>query len=207
MCLTTRNGEGFVAKEPIKCYKYYRIFRKKNVIYSSNRYVEYDFKTGMMIEAEENPVITDMGGMFTLGIGFIHAFREFDFACKKIYEGISESAFDAVRRQVIPGKDYFMNLFDDLWNNETESYCICEMEIPAGEKYYMGKFGDICARRMILKKELTLDKIECLKGVRDRLAEVVDGPPKGMISKGIMVEIEALDEMIDKGVKNKEKGE
>ena len=41
---------------------------------------------------------------------------------------------------------------------ELSALSLCEMEIPAGERYWIGENGDICAHRMILKKKFKLTK-------------------------------------------------
>lgn len=49
------------------------------------------------------------------------------------------------------------NYLDTLLN-EFKSLVVYKMEIPAGERYWLGYNKDICAKRMVLVKELKLDR-------------------------------------------------
>ena len=170
MCLTTKNKEGLVSDEAIKCYKVYLKGEEDGVIKSLVQGTEYCVKEGDVIEAEGRECM-DMKdyetGPWTLGEGYIHAFR--------------------TRYGILPALSWNYGAIKAIMNNEgyltqaerstierlldillctIDSVILYEMEIPVGERYWIGVAGDICAKKMILAKEFKITK-------RSKLLELI----------------------------------
>lgn len=91
-------------------------------------------------------------------------------------------------------------LIEKSWDECGEFQCICEMEIPEGEGFYKGIEGDICARRMVLKKEMRLDKLGYLKMMlrswQNTISDYANCYCEGMINKLKREVITVLEGMI-----------
>lgn len=155
MCLYTNNKEGMIAKEPITCYKVYRKGKYGDML-SYYKEVKYNLKEGDEVVAEGDEVIGRDGlvpGWWKIGKGFIHALY-FNFKLLEIgieqfslYRhiiGLIKKGLDAELDEAI---GELMSVLDTLY--------WCEMEIPVGERYWTGSRDEICAKRMIFKREIT----------------------------------------------------
>ena len=169
MCLYTNNKEGLVNTEPVTCY---RVYRKgaNGVFMSPFQGTRYNLKEGDEVVAQGETEFkrgSDFGGCFKLGIGFIHAVREkniifflFLSMSEQIEQIVSEIFSMSKVRSTKRIDKCLLEILAYL-----RGLALCEMEIPAGERhwveeYHTGKFSksDICARRMIFKKEFQIDK-------------------------------------------------
>lgn len=168
MCLFTKNKDGYVSDKPIVCYKIYRR-RPDGSVVSFYRSSVAHLNEGDEVVAEGvakfNQYPRDL--CFKLGEGFIHGIEEkwmtlivpvFTFG--KIGDIALKLSFTENAGQI----EYIDICLNDILKY-LKDLVLCEMEIPAGERYWIeeGRAGmmaerDICARRMIFKKEFKINK-------------------------------------------------
>ena len=60
-------------------------------------------------------------------------------------------------------KEKFKSEVDKAMSDIDPNALICEMEIPAGERYWEGVTGGICAKRMIFKRTITPTRMDFLQ--------------------------------------------
>lgn len=166
MCLITKNTEGCVSDRPKTCYKVYmRGDDGKLVSYYMRE--KYGLMEGDEILAEGKGDIEHYGVMpnvWTLGEGFIHAVER---KCYMLFVSlIVRMNNEFISARVTNSSRINMAEIDealDIIKKELDSLCLCEMEIPIGERYWMDedRFGErrtLCARKMIFKREIKLEK-------------------------------------------------
>lgn len=172
MCLTTKNKEGLVSDEPIKCYKIYQKGEEDGVIKSLVQGTEYCVKEGDVIEAEGTGDVRKKSSdtnddAWILDEGYIHAVRTrygilpiltWNYGVIKAIMD-NEGFLTQVERSNI---EHLLNVILCTM----DSVVLYEMEIPVGERYWNGVHGDICAKRMILAKEFKITK-------RSKLLELI----------------------------------
>ena len=104
-----------------------------------------------------------------LGEGYIHGVKRdhmlFDME-DQLMASIEKICYHITRFQNADLN--FLNVLLDDMLNKMNHFCLCEMEIPAGERYWIGRMRengmiDICARRMIFKREIKFNKSELLE--------------------------------------------
>ena len=160
MCLLTKNKEGIVSDEPKRCYKLYRRCSDGRMT-SFYTYKSYEMKEG-------NEIVAEGGGLMVnnqynkeswyLEEGYIHAMEEECFLLTMPFM-VSHNTASMIEKVIkCPGRDLekIDKMLDDI-KKDLEEFYICEMEIPAGERYWVGTSGDVCARRMVFKKEIKLE--------------------------------------------------
>lgn len=167
MCLFTRNKEGYVSNEPKTCYKVYLRGDDGKLIsyYVGTR---YDLKEEDEIVAEGKGDIERYGLMtntWTLGVGFIHAVER---KCYMLFVSlIVRMNSEFISARVTNSSRINMAEIDealDIIKKELDSLCLCEMEIPIGERYWRddicsnSKRRTLCARKMVFKGEIKLEK-------------------------------------------------
>lgn len=164
MCLTTKNKEGLVSDEPIKCYKIYQKGEEDGVIKSIVQGTEYCVKEGDVIEAEGTGDVRKKSSdtnddAWILDEGYIHAVRTrygilpiltWNYGVIKAIMGNEGYLMQAERSTI-------ECLLDNLLCT-INSVVLYEMEIPVGERYWIGVAGDICAKRMVLAREFKITK-------------------------------------------------
>lgn len=169
MCLYAKNKDGYVSEEPIKCYKVYRR-RSDGGMESFYRFNIVHLKEGDEVVAEGEAEFTRSpayGNYFELGRGFIHAVKE-KCITLLVPEFMCEQVQEIIRQIYTINKDHQIKCIDDSLC-EIVRYLkglhLCEMEIPAGERYWVEEYyagmlgeGDVCAQRMIFKKEFEINK-------------------------------------------------
>ena len=155
MCLITKNTKGYVSDRPKTCYK---VYMKAD----DGELVSYYMRAKCgLIEGDE--VIAEGYGNIervgtnskngSLGEGFIHALSleykllRVDLGTWLLYRDVLRILGEIVEIGLDRALDNLLRVLDGL--------CWCEMEIPAGERYWIGIDGDICAKRMIFKKDIT----------------------------------------------------
>lgn len=167
MCLRPLFGNtvGKITDEPVKCYKAYYKEKSGNLRTLVAKEV-YEGIEGDVITAKENVEPSS-----EMSIGFIHAYKEpYDFMymfglnlyAARIEDILVNPSYDLdeyVDYEEIDDKvDYLKQYIDTI--------CLCEMEIPVWERHWEGVDGDICAKRMILKKRLVYNKSDILKMIQ-----------------------------------------
>lgn len=167
MCLTTTNIQGEVSDKPIKCYKIYERLAD-GVLTSYFVRMIYKIKKGDTVVAEDTERIEDVLKGYQLHNGFIHAMREKPLLLTCLVGMYGKASklhmlmlqlLDGGNREVLEPKiDRRLNEILDI----VSSIVLCEMEIPAGEKYWLGEDGDICAKKMILGEEFKVKKSELI---------------------------------------------
>lgn len=169
MCLRPLFGDtiGEIAHKPIKCYKaYYKQESGKLQALVSKEV--YDGVEGDVVEANETVVPS-----LEMSIGFIHAYKDPDDLMYlfgvNVYAFQIEDALENPSYNLDEYVDYIkigesLKMIHQLLNKAT---CWCEMEIPAGERYWKGRDRDVCARKMVLKKKFTYNKSDILKMIQD----------------------------------------
>lgn len=174
MCLITKNKEGLVSDESVVCYKLYQnnVHRQMISPFMGER---YNLKEGDEIVAKEGPIVNRMKfKQYMLAQGFIHAVKNKEKALQ--YDLVVWKAIDFVLMCMKGQKALWRCITDSALERaleELSAVSLCEMEIPAGEKYWIGENGDICAHRMILKRKVRITKkselleLICLFGVCD----------------------------------------
>ena len=172
MCLVTKNIEGEISNEPIKCYKLYEQGVRKDEIFSPIIYACYNTKKDKVIYGEGDFTAIKKSEAFTdewyLRAGYIHAYREkyrLFYASKLLRINCHE-----VVRLMKRTWDGDVAALVDMRLGEMlemlDSYALYQMEIPAGERYWMGECCDICARKMVLKRRIKIrKKSELLKWI------------------------------------------
>ena len=183
MCLVTFNIEGEIAKAPVTCYKVY----KKGEGGAMEAYytgVKYELKEGDMVIAEgEEEIERDYTflAVHEMGRGFIHALFEEAHLLRVGSEvwSLYCSILRILRRKSNIGLDKsldgLLGLLDGLY--------WCEMEIPAGTRHWIGNKGDVCAKRMVFKKDITPRKKSELIEVMFREACSINSDPE--VIKGL----------------------
>lgn len=151
MCLRQKELDGKIAKAPIKCYRFYVRMPGSEMIKSPHQGTEYAFREGMMIEANGEQQIEMIDGAWCFGGGFIHAFKELIDAQINAY-----SICGTLMRRKGDARSSIDEIIEDC-HLIVPYVCVCEMEIPAGVEYFVGDEGDICAKKMILKREIKLE--------------------------------------------------
>lgn len=159
MCLYTNNKEGTIAKEPITCYKVYKKGEDEGMV-SYYKEVKYDLKEGDEVVAEGDEVTgrdSLVPGWWKIGKGFIHALSlnftllgigiEQSSLYRRIIKLIEKGIVKELDTELDEAIGKLMSVLDTLY--------WCEMEIPAGERYWTGNYDAICAKRMIFKREIT----------------------------------------------------
>lgn len=167
MCLCTKNKDGRISDKPIKCYKVYKK-RPDGGMESYFRADVINVKEGDEVVAQGEAKFRE--GLykrhFELGEGFIHAVEE-KWMTLLISEVTIEQINLILNKLYIKDKDIIRNIDSCLGKiiMHLMDLHLCEMEIPAGERYWVGLTypgfmtkRDICARKMIFKKEFEIDK-------------------------------------------------
>ena len=167
MCLFTGNKEGYVSDSPKTCYKVYMRGGNGKLIsyYMGTR---YDLKNGDEIVAEGKGAIERdrvMPNIWTLGEGFIHAVEK---KCYMLFVNlIVRMNSEFISARVTNSSRINMAEIDealDIIKKELDSLCLCEMEVPIGERYWTDDICSnsnrrtLCARKMIFKREIKLEK-------------------------------------------------
>lgn len=172
MCLTTKNKEGLVSEEPIKCYKIYRKGEEDGVIKSLVQSAKYCVKEGDVIEAEGRGDVRKKSSdtnddTWILDEGYIHAVRAryLIFPMLTWNYGLIKAIMDNEGYLTQVERSIIERLLDILLCT-MDSVILYEMEIPVGERYWIGVAGDICAKKMILAKEFKITK-------RSKLLELI----------------------------------
>lgn len=137
MCLETYRKEPLIAERDIKCYKTIKIVRNK--LFSP--FENYLLKVGEnTTEAEEDTIHSmyptypflepELKLLYSIGKGFLHAFTLYTDAEK-------------LARTLIGS--YHKSIFK-----------VYECFIPKGSKYYIGNYDDICSKRLVLFREISI---------------------------------------------------
>lgn len=150
MFIITPNEEGCISENPIRCFQA-RLINECNV------------KEGDLIEGKGECTIATCGvGRFILEGGFVYASSNlsavihyltwFKHKLLAIHEMITdEDGMDIYEKMLETG--YFDTFLNPVLNF-IKKYCICELEVPAGEVYWEGDYvQDVCSKRMILRKK------------------------------------------------------
>lgn len=178
MCLITKNPNGEISEQPIKCYKYYekvltpKSIESDSVVWCGHVVSPYMGELHML--DEEGAVISARGVCLTerngedaiLGVGFLHAY-------KNLYGVLGDmiGRYTIGSPMILPlisssfGLSYLWNIWEHM---DVNRLYICEMEIPAGERYYVGTNEDLCTRTMIFKKEIKVSQEEFVEYCRSR---------------------------------------
>lgn len=164
----TFDKEGSVRMSPRPCYKIYRRSCKEGEMISPFTNTSYRLKEGDEIIADGVDTPNEVYAQACeLGKGYIHALIK--------ESNLLYSTLDNIRGKVGCVVSCFTGLspngidykkLDEALNNllyTLSGFFLSELEIPAGERHWLGVHGDICARRMIFKKELKLTKSEILR--------------------------------------------
>lgn len=158
MCLLAKKIEGEVSNKPVKCYKVYRKIIGGE-LESFYKYGGYDLKEGDEITGEGATVIVKDDSVsrtiYQLLGGFIHGWKEQEDCVEMLVAWLSyyTSASET--------ENEYMSQFFETY----EGVCICEMEIPAGEKYWVEECDGICAKRMIYRGVLRTVTNDYLKRI------------------------------------------
>lgn len=156
MCLITKNVEGEVSDKPVVCYKMYNIDVNGRFV-SPFQGVCYNLKEGDEIIAgcSEEIKKSPNEGYYGLGQGFIHATTE-----RWMPVFVSGLIHDNLGRLFQPNKDeqYVDETLGKIISYLTTCHMLCEMEIPAGERYWKEKDTDLLQRgirshRMIFRRD------------------------------------------------------
>ena len=165
MCLYADNMNGVVKDEPVTCYKIYVRHCGKYV--SPFMGVEYSLKPGDEVVAEGEmkfSVGSCAMDRWVITRGAIHAYREKLKIIMVVGHDIQIKENGWWQRYLRAGDfDEVDRLMDDMVKTLNEKWVICEMEIPAKEEFWIGNSRDICARRMIFKREDRITKEYLLK--------------------------------------------
>lgn len=168
MCLVTKNKDGYVSDKPITCYKIYRRCSDGSVAsFYMSSVVHLNEGDEVVAEGKAKFTRNTSNNCFELGIGFIHAIEEKwmtlivpVFTFDKIGSIALELSFTENAEQI-----EYIDICLNVILEHLKNLVLCEMEIPAGERYWIeeGRAGmmaerDICARRMIFKKEFKIEK-------------------------------------------------
>ena len=172
MCLYTAAKEGQMSKEPRSCYRFYERGSKGEMISPFMR-TSYRLKEGDEVVAEGIDVSDEVFGQSrVLGEGYIHAFGKKFMILLTSFGEVWDKVMSVVGCFVESSlKELDYEELDEALNevlNRLGKLVLCEMEIPAGERYWVGINKDICARRMIFRKEIILKKSEILRLLSDR---------------------------------------
>ena len=169
MCLTTTNIEGQVSDKPIEVYKVYRRTRRGMPFMTmfQNSFINIE-KGGMVVAIEEDNDNYKVHGVangttpmdkpeYSLGEGYIHGFLDYTNVTN-CFPILTPNMFKFDFKE---GMSSFMDdeAIKGLWDAYIQKeiadlkYCfaVCKMEIPAGERYWIGNNGDVCAKRMKYK--------------------------------------------------------
>ena len=202
MCLTTTKIQGEGSDKPIKRYK--RCERLVDgVLRSYFVRMIYKIKKGDAVVAEDTERIEDVLKGYQLHNGFIHAVREKPLLLTYIVgmwtkasklHGLMWQLLDGGNREVLESK--IDRRLDEILEI-VSSIVLCEMEIPAGEKYWLGEDGDICAKKMILGEEFKVKKSELIMWIYTAFA----------FNCCVYRKEEVLEECLKWSEKYKEKGE
>ena len=161
MCLFTDNKEGLISKKAIKCYKLFEKGKEENTLISPIARTVHNCEEGKEIKAEGKEIVKlfkgPQGGVWAFERGFIHG-------CSEKYGVMTISTFlnlscKVIRRLMGEGdRETLVDNYLDTLLKELEAHVVYKMEIPAGERYWLGYNKDICAKRMVLVKELKLNR-------------------------------------------------
>ena len=161
MCLFTKDKEGQVSDKPVVCYKYY--IRRPGCLRSPYARVEYKIKPGDEVVAEGKAIFKKRPGdpvdYYSVSEGVIHGCRQVKNLYYCLFWRYDGKLFKMLRR--VCDSDNFDSLdrkMDKYLEEISGKYALCEMEIPAGERYWIGKDGDVCARRMVYKRDVELTR-------------------------------------------------
>lgn len=169
MCLRPLFGDtiGEIAHKPIKCYKaYYKQESGKLQSFVSKEV--YDGVEGDVIEAKES-----VEPSLEMSIGFIHAYKgpyyilftlALDFYAVEIALELRHPRYNLDEYVDYMEISESLKIIHQLLD---KSICFCEMEIPAWERYWEGRDGDVCARKMVLKKRFVYNKSDILKLIQE----------------------------------------
>lgn len=161
MCLFTDNKEGLISKKAIKCYKLFEKGKEENTLISPIARTVHYCEEGKEIKAEGKEIVKlfkgPQGDVWAFERGFIHGYSE-------KYEVMTISTFLDLScnmiRKLMEKEDVetMVENYLDTLLNEFKSLVVYKMEVPAGERYWLGYAKDICAKRMVLVKELKLNR-------------------------------------------------
>ena len=166
MCLVTTNKDGLISDKPVMCYKLYGKDEADNFI-SPFQGTCYHLKEGDEVIAEESEKIEESCGYYGLGPGFIHATTERwmpFFVCTLDRDVLLELLEENVDEQHVD------EVLERVMSYLTRYHRFCEMEIPAGERYWVEVDMElpqkgICSHKMIFRREYKIGGKSDLMGL------------------------------------------
>lgn len=98
---------------------------------------------------------------YCISKGAIHAYRSIANPVDAIISYVSlpdlkDILFSKIRERNFNEADETLRT---IIKSLKEQCAACEMEIPIGEPYYLGLFGDICSHKMIFKNEIDIGDV------------------------------------------------
>ena len=176
MCLVTKNKEGLVSDKPIVCYKLYDKDKEDGFV-SPFQGTCYNLKEGDEVVAEEPEEIRESPnrGYYELGHGFIHATTErwMPVFVSREMRHLIHTILENVLSLNLDEQDIDDELEETI-KFLAQYYRLCEMEIPAGERYWMEVDMEllqkgICSNKMIFKREYKITKKSELLSIANRM--------------------------------------
>lgn len=161
MCLFTDNKEGLISKKAIKCYKLFEKGKEENTLISPIARTVHYCEEGKEIKAEGKEIVKlfkgPQGDVWAFERGFIHGYSE-KYGVMKISTFLNLSCNMISKLMENGDAETMVENYLDMLLNDFKSLVVYKMEIPAGERHWLGLNKDICAKRMVLAQELKLSR-------------------------------------------------